>query len=60
MANKLHAYELQDKGLDTVEANLKLGFKADEDYGLCAQIIKNILTQLLLSNNPAKEKPQLE
>ena len=57
LLNKLRAYELQDKGLDTVEANESLGFEADlRDYALPAAILNyfGVLQVRLLSNNPEK------
>jgi GTP cyclohydrolase II len=57
LLNKLRAYELQDHGLDTVEANVQLGFEADlRDYALPAAILKyfEIKEVRLLSNNPDK------
>jgi 3,4-dihydroxy 2-butanone 4-phosphate synthase/GTP cyclohydrolase II len=57
LANKLKAYELQDKGFDTVEANIKLGFKPDlRDYGIGAQMLVDlgVRKMKLMTNNPKK------
>ena len=57
LLNKLKAYKLQEEGLDTVDANLKLGFKMDErDYGVGAQILRDqgVRKMRLMSNNPKK------
>lgn len=57
LLNKLMAYKLQEQGLDTVEANIKLGFQPDQrDYGVGAQILRDlgISRMRLISNNPSK------
>ncbi|ERJ60835.1 bifunctional 3,4-dihydroxy-2-butanone-4-phosphate synthase/GTP cyclohydrolase II [Sphingobacterium paucimobilis] len=57
LINKLQAYKLQEKGIDTVDANIQLGFKADHrDYGVGAQILRHmgVSKMRLMSNNPTK------
>ncbi|WP_026898910.1 bifunctional 3,4-dihydroxy-2-butanone-4-phosphate synthase/GTP cyclohydrolase II [Daejeonella oryzae] len=57
LINKLHAYNLQENGLDTVDANLQLGFKMDQrDYGIGAQMLRSlgVKKMRLMSNNPTK------
>ncbi|MFD1164541.1 bifunctional 3,4-dihydroxy-2-butanone-4-phosphate synthase/GTP cyclohydrolase II [Sphingobacterium daejeonense] len=57
LVNKLHAYKLQENGVDTVDANLQLGFKPDlRDYGVGAQILRymGVTKMKLMSNNPTK------
>lgn len=57
LLNKLRAYQLQDQGIDTVDANVRLGFEADQrSYGFCARILKSfgIREVRLMSNNPDK------
>lgn len=63
LLNKMKAYNLQDEGMNTAEANLHLGYDIDErDYGLAVDILQdlNIRTILLMTNNPDKIKSLLE
>lgn len=61
--NKIKAYALQDEGMDTVEANLALGFRADErDFSVCADIFQalGVKEVRLMTNNPAKVETMIE
>ena len=62
LVNKLKAYKLQENGMDTVEANLHLGFKIDErDYGVGAQILRDLgITKMKLISNSPKKKSWVE
>jgi len=62
LTNKLHAYKLQEQGLDTVDANIELGFMADRrDYGIGAQICRDLGLRnvRILTNNPKKISEQI-
>gem|GEM_PF-4859284 len=60
LLNKLKAYRLQEQGMDTVEANLHLGFKMDQrDYGIGAQMLRQLgITRLRLMTHPASFNDQ--
>ncbi|WP_158972252.1 GTP cyclohydrolase II [Paraglaciecola sp. L3A3] len=63
LLNKIQAYKLQDEGMDTVEANVHLGFDADiRDYGICQLILEklNVKNVNLMTNNPKKQKALTE
>ncbi len=58
LMNKIRAYKLQEQGVDTVDANVRLGFRPDErEYDVCAEMMRSVgITKIkLVSNNPAKQ-----
>src|SRR5690606_35374864 len=61
LINKLHAYNLQESGMDTVDANLQLGFKPDHrDYGIGAQILRDLgVTKMRLMSNTSTKRAGL-